>query len=106
MAVGREQRQRGAERLPQLAVAGAGATPVPHTNAPAITTTAYPQIMMPGRRARAPSATRAAEHSTTTPRASAAGGIAAFSDGVRVIGAGSQTVRATSATPASTARAA
>src|SRR5436853_524301 len=43
------------------------------------------------------------EPNSTTPRASAVGGIAAFSAGVRSIGAGSQWVRATSAAPANTA---
>src|SRR2546429_545169 len=75
----------------------------PLTSGIAITTMAYPAITARGRRIRAPAATHAAETNSTTPSASAVGGIAAFSAGVRSIGAGSQWVRATSAAPANTA---
>src|SRR4029077_8202933 len=63
------------------------------------TTTAYPKKMVRGRRASAPSPTRAAEQRATTPRATAVGGIADFSAAVRLIGAGSHQVSATSAPP-------
>jgi len=66
----------------------------------AMTTTAYPKIVVRGRRVRAPSPTRMAEQSTTIPSATAVGGMAAFSAGVRLMGAGSQSVSATSARPA------
>ena len=66
----------------------------------AMTTTAYPNSVVRRRRVRAPNATRAAEQSTTIPSATAVGGIAAFSAGVRLMGAGSQLVSATSARPA------
>src|SRR3989442_397729 len=56
----------------------------------AMTTRAYPKIVVRGRRVNAPSPTRAAEQSTTIPRATAVGGIAAFSAGVRVRGARGQ----------------
>src|SRR5438309_3265603 len=67
----------------------------------AMTTTAYPNSVVRRRRVRAPNATRAAEQSTTIPSATAVGGIAAFSAGVRLMGAGSQLVSATSARPRS-----
>src|SRR2546425_1107629 len=63
----------------------------------AMTTTAYPNSVVRRRRVRAPNATRAAEHSTTIPSATAVGGVAAFSAGVRLMGAGGQLVSAISA---------
>src|SRR6266550_1169719 len=76
---------------------------LPDRNGMAMTTRAYPKVVVRDRRVRAPTPTRTAEQSTTIPRATAIGGMAAFSAGVRVMGAGSQRVSATKARPATAA---
>src|SRR5439155_493483 len=96
MVVGGEERQGRAQGGPRLAVPGAGQE---HRRHGAARQRLAP-VARRDRRVSAPSPTRTPEQSTTIPSAAAAGGMAAFSAGVRLMGAGSQRVSATSARPA------